>query len=166
MPTSTDRASGPCVPRITEKNLALPARASAEKTILSMPPSEQTPSPRTVLIVDDSPDLVRVLASWLERRSDRVLCAHSGKEAAAILRHNHVDVVVTDVLMPDGDGIELITSMRQSEKRPRLVAMSGGGRFMNAPNCLDLAHAAGANVCLQKPFTHLELFAAIDGHAA
>ncbi len=123
-------------------------------------------SPRTVLIVDDSHDLVRVLASWLERRADRVLCAHSGKEAAAILRHNQVDVVVTDVLMPDGDGIELITSMRHSEKRPRLVAMSGGGRFMNAPNCLDLAQAAGANVCLQKPFTHLELFAAIDGHAA
>jgi CheY-like chemotaxis protein len=122
--------------------------------------------PQTILVVDDSPDVAHVLSVWLEHDHRRVFCAHSGREAAAILERQAIDAVVTDILMPDGDGIELLTALRLRQPRLRLVAMSGGGRYLEAPNCLQLAHAAGAQVCLQKPFTHVELFAALDGTAA
>lgn len=125
-----------------------------------MAPAPQDHAP-TVLVVDDVPDVARVVALWLGDRARAVFTATSIKEACVILDREAIDVVVTDILMPEGDGIELISLISRRKSRPRIVAMSGGGSYLDAPSCLDLALAAGAQATLHKPFTAEELFGAV-----
>jgi CheY-like chemotaxis protein len=138
---------------------------------MTSPPSslvaaQPVATPRTILIVDDSVEITHLLGVWLESENHRVFRALSGREARKILAREAIDVLVTDILMPDGDGIELLNALRSRAPRPRLIAMSGGGHYLAAPNCLELARAAGADACLQKPFTSAELLASLAGRAA
>ncbi len=119
------------------------------------------PSGLTVLLADDSPELRTMLTDWLRRAGHTVIGAASGGEAAAVLRRTHVDVVITDVVMPDGDGIELIRSFRGGQPGLRFIAISGGGQGVGTLDCLALARDAGADLCLRKPFTPAELLAAL-----
>jgi len=117
----------------------------------------------SVLVVDDSTHIVEFLSELLRREGHSVVSANSGRQAAAILDSVAVDVLITDVLMPDGDGIELLNRVRREGRPvPRLIAISGGGRYVNSTNCLTIAAGAGAQVCLQKPFTDVELLAALE----
>ncbi|MBI2511934.1 MAG: response regulator [Opitutae bacterium] len=117
----------------------------------------------SVLIVDDSTHVVEFISELLRREGHAVVCACSGREAAVILDSVAVDVLITDVLMPEGDGIELLNNVRRTGRHvPRLVAISGGGRYVDSHNCLTIAAAAGAHACLKKPFTDVELLAAIE----
>ena len=117
----------------------------------------------SVLVVDDSTHIVEFLSELLRREGHSVVSANSGRQAAAILDSVAVDVLITDVLMPDGDGIELLNRVRREGRHvPRLIAISGGGRYVNSTNCLTIAAGAGAQVCLQKPFTDVELLAALE----
>jgi len=70
-------------------------------------------------------------------------------------------VVITDLLMPDCDGLELITQVRRGYPAMRIIAMSGGGRIARE-QYLRLAKGMGAHVLLAKPFMPVELFAAVD----
>ncbi len=115
----------------------------------------------TILLADDSPELRTMLTDWLRRAGHIVMGASSGNEAAAVLRRAHVDVVITDVVMPDGDGIELIREFRDRQPGLRFVAISGGGQGVGTLDCLALAREAGADLCLRKPFTPAELLAAL-----
>lgn len=117
----------------------------------------------SVLIVDDSTHVVEFISELLRREGHAVVCAHSGREAAVILASVSVDVLITDVLMPEGDGIELLNNVRRTGRHvPRLIAISGGGRYVDSQNCLTIAAATGAHACLKKPFTDVELLAAIE----
>lgn len=117
----------------------------------------------SVLIVDDSTHVVAFLSELLRREGHAVVSARSGREAATILESISVDVLITDVLMPDGDGIELLNRLRRDGRNPvRLIAISGGGRYVDSNNCLTIAAAAGAHACLKKPFTDVELLAALE----
>lgn len=122
-----------------------------------------SPQRYSVLVVDDSAPVVEFISELLRREGHAVVSAHSGREAAALLESVAVDVLITDVLMPDGDGIELMNRLRRLGKVvPRMIAISGGGRYVDSQNCLTIAAAAGAHVCLKKPFTDVELLAAIQ----
>lgn len=116
----------------------------------------------SVLVVDDSTHIVDFISELLRREGHAVVCARSGREAAVILDSVAVDVLITDVLMPDGDGIELLHRLRRAGRTvPRIVAISGGGRYVDSQNCLTIAAGAGAQVCLKKPFTDIELLSAV-----
>ena len=120
----------------------------------------------SVLVVDDSMHVVEFISELLRREGHAVVSARSGREAAAILDSLAVDVLITDVLMPEGDGIELLHRLRRAERHiPRIVAISGGGRYVDSQNCLTIAAGAGAQVCLKKPFTDVELLAALETKA-
>jgi two-component system chemotaxis response regulator CheY len=119
----------------------------------------------SILLVDDEPEVAAVMAAWLRRAGHPVVVAGSGRHAAAVLQSVWVDVVVTDVLMADGDGIELLGALRQRLPRPRLIAMSGGGRYVKSEDCLEIARGYGADVALAKPFTIEQLLAAVQGMA-
>lgn len=117
----------------------------------------------SVLVVDDSTHVVEFISELLRREGHAVVSARSGREAGAILDSIAVDVLITDVLMPEGDGIELLHRLRRTGRHvPRLIAISGGGRYVDTQNCLTIAAAAGAQVCLKKPFTDVELLAALE----
>ena len=72
------------------------------------------------------------------------------------------DVVVTDIFMPALDGIELICVLRETHPELKIVAMSGGGSFLNSAAAVGLAEKLGADVVMQKPVDNDALLARID----
>lgn len=116
----------------------------------------------SILIADDEPGIRDLLHKWLKRDGHQVACARSGHEAAALMKQQNFDVVIADVLMPDGDGLELITESRKTQPRARIVAISGGGRYLHGTECLKVATGLGAHAAVLKPFSMPELLASID----
>lgn len=104
-----------------------------------------------IVLVDDD-DLVREFAELaLTRAGHTVLPAGSAKEALLILDRDTVDLLITDIFMPESDGLELVRKVRQRRPDLPVLAISGGGRAVG----LDYLHAArifGAGDTLNKPF--------------
>lgn len=104
-----------------------------------------------ILVIDDELPLRRVLRSILERAGHTVLDAPDGRTGMALWRREPTDVVVTDIFMPEKDGIEVILEMKHGEAKSKIIAMSGGGH----KGLLDWnssALALGADRVLLKPF--------------
>lgn len=117
---------------------------------------EKTPRLR-VLIVDDHDDLRSMLCRALEERGHEVHGAQDGAVALKLLDRHSVDVVVTDLVMPEKEGIETIMSVRKQHPHIRILAISGGHQTRNATPYLELAARLGAHGTLEKPFTIEEL---------
>ena len=112
-----------------------------------------------VLIVDDDDDFRSMLCTMLERLGYDVATATNGKEAIARYRERAVDLVITDLVMPEREGIETIRELCRESPPAKIIAMSGGGR--SSPTYLRLASQLGAGRVLSKPFSHQELLDAI-----
>ena len=98
-----------------------------------------------VLIVDDDESDRLLLASMLQEEHELVF-AKNGEEALKLYLRNPIDVVVTDIKMPRGDGIELISALRGLDPDSSIVAISG-----QKPHKLGIAQMAGALSILTKP---------------
>src|SRR5687768_10092722 len=126
-----------------------------------MPPAPSTFSPRTtpvsVVVADDVVEIQRLIQQWLRELGCLVTCVSSGREAVRVVRTVHVDMVITDILMPDGDGLEVITELKRAQPSARIIAMSGGGNHLRAAECLKLATGLGAHGVLLKPFKREQL---------
>jgi CheY-like chemotaxis protein len=114
-----------------------------------------------ILIIDDDPDILRLLRRILESRGHTVLEAADGSTALRHFAGNPADLVLTDIFMPHMDGIELIMRVKEAFPEARVVAMSGGGRLPMS-NVLGAASMLGAEDVLAKPFTADEVLAAVD----
>ena len=114
-------------------------------------------TPISVVVADDVVEIQQLLQQWLRELGYLVTCVSTGKEAVRILRTVHVDMVITDILMPDGDGLEVISELRKAQPTARLIAMSGGGNHLRAADCLKFAKGLGANAVLMKPFNRQQL---------
>ena len=120
-----------------------------------------------VLVADDEKEIRLLLQHWLRRAGHLVTCAASGDQAARLMKHQRFDLVVTDVVMPDGDGYEVIAHFRRLQPHARIVAVSGGGQYLHSSDCLKLARGLGAHATVMKPFTWEKLQAGItDAFAA
>lgn len=115
-----------------------------------------------ILVVDDMAEVRELVGLCLRAAGHRVHDADCGDAAVRILQERHLDLVITDVLMPDGDGLDVITQARRLSSVPRVIAISGGGRYMTGTDCLRVAQGMGADGVLMKPFNRAQLFAAID----
>lgn len=109
-------------------------------------------APLSILVADDEEGIRNLLAKWLGNCGHSVTCADCGQNALHFLNRQHFDVVITDVLMPDGDGFELIPAVRKAQPDARIVAISGGGQYIPSTDCLVLARGLGAHATVQKPF--------------
>lgn len=113
-----------------------------------------------ILVIDDEND-VRVLAqAALEAEGHTVRVAADGVEGMRIARREPLDLVVTDLVMPEKEGIETIHDLRQEFPDLPIIAISGGGRA-GADVYLDTAAELGADVILQKPFAMAALASAV-----
>lgn len=110
----------------------------------------------TVLVVDDEKGLRAVIRRTLEGRGYRVIEAADGNQALELFRRERPDLVISDVIMPDCDGIEAILSIKREGSAAKVLAISGGGR-VHAMDLLALAPRAGADGTLAKPFRQSEL---------
>jgi CheY-like chemotaxis protein len=124
-------------------------------------PSSIAPSLKTVLLVDDEAAVREIIARGLRRAGLDITAAPEGRQAIALLQERKFDLVITDICMPHGDGLELLTFMRTLTPRPPVIAMSGGGDEATAAQGLALAVGLGAGAPLVKPFTLQQLLDAI-----
>jgi CheY-like chemotaxis protein len=106
-----------------------------------------------ILVVEDSDDLRKAIGDMLELGGHEVVLAGSGKKAVQLCQQKSFDLVITDLSMPDMDGLELIRSLRGSQKDLPILAVSGifSGQFFKAAKLL------GAVGTLEKPFKPREL---------
>ena len=114
-----------------------------------------------VLVVDDDDLLRETVVLTLERARHTVHRASDGLKVLEMLDRESVDVVVSDIVMPEVDGIGLILAMRKRHPKLKVVAMSGGGRTRNM-DFLRMAKALGAHITLPKPFTPGQLLEAVE----
>ncbi|HVR36113.1 MAG TPA: response regulator [Methylomirabilota bacterium] len=110
----------------------------------------------TLLVIDDDARFRRLLVTGLQRASYHVLEAASGVEALPMIDQHPVSLVITDIVMPDMEGLELITRLRQNRPDLKIIAMSGGGR-LDPGNYLHMAEVLGASRVLAKPFSVADL---------
>lgn len=116
----------------------------------------------SLLVVDDCPDLGRFIQQCLAKAGHQAACVENGRDAIRFLQANRVDGLVTDVVMPDGDGLELISYTRRHHPATRILAISAGGQMLHAEYCLLTAERLGAHAVLRKPFGRPELLDAIE----
>jgi two-component system chemotaxis response regulator CheY len=114
----------------------------------------------SVLIIDDDASVRRVLRSTLERAGHQVVEAGNGAEGMQRYRTRPADLVITDVFMPDQDGIETIQQLRQEFPDCRILAISGGSVGGTSGTLTD-AMLFGADATLAKPFAIQQLTAAV-----
>lgn len=113
-----------------------------------------------VLLVDDDDSLRKMLKLSLQKMGHLVEEAGTGTEALRLCECEPPDVVVTDIIMPDKEGLETIVTIRQLYPELRIIAMSGGGRT-NTIDYLKIARRLGAMHTLEKPFSYETLSSAI-----
>jgi DNA-binding NtrC family response regulator len=116
---------------------------------------------RAILVADDQDDLREILRIKLTAAGHRVVTAANGHEASEAFAREEFDLVVTDLLMPEKDGIELICELRQIRPKLPIIAMTGGGQWKNSFDFLKLARALGSIAILEKPFKDADLMKAL-----
>lgn len=122
-----------------------------------------TPNQRaraTILLVEDDGAVRAMLAEVLRLEGYRIVEADTGASALHLAETTVPDLIVTDILMDDIDGVELIGRIRQHLPAVPIISMSGGGRI-GAAYYLDISEQLGANAAFQKPFDNDALLAAI-----
>jgi len=113
-----------------------------------------------ILVVDDEPAIRSMLERMITRLGHEVSVAPDGDEALRQFRAAPFDLVITDLMMPERDGIETIRELVRLGQ-VRVIAMSGGGRSGQTMP-LKIAKHVGAMVILSKPFSNQELEHAIE----
>jgi CheY-like chemotaxis protein len=114
-----------------------------------------------ILLIDDD-DLTRgAVHKMLERAGYTVQSTANGREALEWYRNDPVDLVITDLIMPDTDGLEIIQELRRTHPAARILAISGGGR-VDAQEYLSVARKFGAVQVLSKPFSNQDLRQAVE----
>jgi CheY-like chemotaxis protein len=109
-----------------------------------------------VLVVEDNEDLRSLLEATLRREGFEVLAACDGDEALQVLGERRVDIIVTDLFMPERDGVETIVAIREKFPGLQIIAMSGW-QSSRGPDYLAVAREIGAAATLRKPFEPPEL---------
>jgi DNA-binding response OmpR family regulator len=113
-----------------------------------------------ILLVDDDDQFRDMVKAMLERQGHEVDTAGNGIDAMKRYRARPPDLVITDLIMPDKDGLETIRELRRASPGIRIVAMSGGGRS-SPTTYLKMASDMGAVVVLPKPFSNQQLSEAV-----
>ncbi|HAX92917.1 MAG TPA: response regulator [Bacteroidales bacterium] len=114
-----------------------------------------------VMIIEDDRDLREMLRSALLRKEYTVIEADNGREALKNFKPGVTDLVITDLLMPEEDGLKVIMMMRELKKGIRVIAISGGGKA-GPGNYLEMAKALGADAVFSKPFAVNDLVTRIE----
>ena len=114
-----------------------------------------------ILVIEDEAAYRMLIKMWLERAGHQVEVAHNGRVGERMLRDGGFDLAITDIVMPDQEGIETIRGLRRDGVTIPILAMSGGGALDNM-FYLRTAAALGADDTIAKPFTASTLLARVD----
>ena len=113
-----------------------------------------------IMVIDDDSDVRELVCRMLEQDGYAAIPAEGGRQALAQLSACAPDLVITDVVMPEVDGFEVLLKLRLAAPQIGVLVMSGGGRI--APDLyLETARRLGAQAVLCKPFTRAEMLDAV-----
>jgi CheY-like chemotaxis protein len=107
----------------------------------------------SILVVEDVEAFAGVLLTGLSDAGHRVVHASDGSQAANLMSRERFDLVITDIIMPEADGFDVIDTTRKLQPHARVFAMSGGGKLYSAHACLEAAETSNVDAILLKPFT-------------
>ncbi len=114
-----------------------------------------------ILIVEDDKELREMLKVSLIRHKYSVIEATDGKDAISHFKPSIIDLVVTDLIMPEEDGLKVIMKLRELKPQLKIIAISGGGKA-GPGSYLKLAKALGADAVFSKPFSINDLVSKIE----
>ncbi len=114
-----------------------------------------------ILVIDDDEQFRGMLVQMLSKDRHRVDFAVDGEQGLRFLQQNKPDLIITDILMPYKDGIDLIRTLVLSGNPIPVIAISGGRRFITAEFNLESAELIGVKAALAKPFGWAELRSAV-----
>ena len=113
-----------------------------------------------ILVIDDEEQVRKTLHLILEQAGYEVIEAPDGSVGIELYRKNPTDLIITDLLMPDKEGLETIMEIRRDFPGAKIIAISGGGRE-GGLNFLSVAQKMGAAATLAKPFERKQLLDAV-----
>jgi DNA-binding response OmpR family regulator len=114
-----------------------------------------------ILVIDDHEDICLFMKEALQMCGYVVDTATDGNTGLALQRRQPADVVITDIFMPDADGMETIQSVKKEFPKVKIIAMSGGGMMSKNVDYLSMAREFGADRVLAKPFDGDALLGAV-----
>jgi CheY-like chemotaxis protein len=141
-----------------DPTLVTPRPAPPRPLVLA--PATAAQPARKVLLVEDDPDLLNLLTAAFVREGFETYCAQNGRVGVEMLRDLQPDLMVTDIVMPEMEGIAAILEARRAAPHTRVIAISGGGHYGKSRNFLAWAHELGADEVLAKPFRMSSLITA------
>ena len=115
---------------------------------------------KKILIIEDEPIVRTVLKSMLDEAGYEVKEASNGDEGIHLFYTFSPQLIITDIVMPVKDGIEVIMEIRETDTTVKFIAISGGG-YVASDKYLTLAKALDVSICMQKPLDLHELIAAV-----
>jgi len=113
-----------------------------------------------ILIIDDDAQLLAMLRQTLEREGYEVVEASDGKAGLKRYHENPTDLIITDLIMPEKEGIETITELRRAFPDVKIIAISGGGQ-VDPGQYLSIAKSFGVQYTFAKPVERNELLKAV-----
>ena len=116
-------------------------------------------NPRSVLLIDDNDQIRALFRRVLEEAGYFVLDAANGREGLRQFRQTPVALVITDLLMPDSDGLEVTMTLRRESPHVKIIVLTGGS---GEPNLLEVAKLLGAHRTMKKPIEMTELLEAVQ----
>jgi CheY-like chemotaxis protein len=115
-----------------------------------------------ILLVEDEELLLAGVQEMLEIQGYKVVTAQNGSLALACLSEHPVDLVITDLVMPQMDGVEFVTQLRKFNPDVPVIVVSGSTRNIMQRYGIDTIEVPGANASLPKPFKGADLMAQIQ----
>jgi CheY-like chemotaxis protein len=149
-----DPAQGDSQRELARAGLMAADRAAGLIEQMRPAPAERTATarPARVLLVEDDPGLLSLLTAAFKREGYQTYTAANGRQGVALLRSVRPDLMVTDIVMPEMEGIGTILEARRCSPETRVIAISGGGQYGSRSNFLQWASELGADEVLSKPF--------------
>lgn len=116
---------------------------------------------KRILVIDDDVQVRGMLRAVLQEAGYEILEAEDGNKGLRLFRDNEVDLIITDIIMPDKEGLETIMDLKRESSDVRIIAISGGAR-VGPFSYLTLAEKFGAHRVFSKPLPMQELLKAIE----
>jgi len=114
-----------------------------------------------ILIIEDDVEFRNVLKEMLERQDYEIMVASDGEEGIKMFRNNPTPLVITDIIMPNKEGVELIFELQRDFPDAKIIAISGGGK-MKAEDCIKtVSLIPNVKRTFQKPFAMDEMLQAV-----